>query len=254
MKSSSTSPPTNLLVLTLGERHESRRRRLLPRAWRPLEQRLHRACLDNVLDAGRRAGYRLAVSAPSPLEVAHDVVLRRQRGRTFGARLRHAFGEALAAGGPVVLVGSDIPGLDTELLDRTHRLLAENPNRVVVGPSPDGGFYLLASGLPIDDVLGEVRWRSRSTFSSLERALRRRGHELVLLPALADLDHRSDLESWLALGPCGVGRSWRTLRSELVALLRLLTEPGLPPTLPRVSARHTSPTLVRGPPLAPSFP
>ena len=250
----SPTPPTTLLVLTLGERHESRRRRLLPLAWRSLEQRLHRACLDNVLEAGRMAGFRLEISSPSPLAVPDDVSLRQQRGRTFGTRLRHAFDEASKAGGPVVLVGSDVPGLGAGLLERTRSLLVEDPRRVVVGPSPDGGFYLLVSGAPIDDVLAEVRWRCRSTFATLEKALRRRGLDLALLPALADLDQRSDLERWLALGQRGAGLPWRLLRRELTALFRRLREHRLPPCSPMVRFRHVGPNLVRGPPAIPTTP
>lgn len=204
-----------LLVFTLGAQCESRRRQLLPARWGAVEERLHRACLGAALDAGRAAGCRLEVAAPRRLDLPGDVRQRTQTGRGFGARLRASVRAAFAAGaGPVVLVGSDVPALSASHVERTLELLAGDPRRVVVGPSPDGGFYLLASAEPLDDALAEVRWCCRLTLRSLRRALARRGRAVVVLEPLADLDRPSDLERWLA----SAGAS----RSALVTLLRRL--------------------------------
>ena len=230
-----------LLVFTLGEECESRRRRLLPSSFGSLERRFHRACLDRTLAAGRAAGLKLQVSSPNDLVLEADVERRQQRGADFGERVRRAVAEAFAASqsptashspagdAPVVLVGTDVPGLDEGHLRRTLDLLDGAPERVVVGPSPDGGFYLLAAARPFGDALQEVQWCCRSTLRSLRRALRRAGRELVLLPALADLDRRADLERWLARRRRGVrrlaGLSWRRLVATLAALLAELRRP-----------------------------
>jgi uncharacterized protein len=217
-----------LLVFTLGDERESRRRRLLPAAQGELERRLHRACLDAALDAGRAAGCRLAVSSPSQVAVPADVRRHRQRGGSFGLRLRNAFGGALAAGGgAVVLVGTDVPGLAAEHVRRALAALAGDPEQVVLGPSPDGGFYLLAAARPIDGALAAARWCCRRTLRSLARALRRQGRRVVLLPPLLDLDRRADLERWLAAsarrgrgaGETALAALWRRLVDQLVELL-----------------------------------
>jgi len=238
-----------LLVFTLGESHESRRRRLLPASWSALEQRLHRACLETALDAGRAAGCRLQVSSPVDCGLPTDVAHRPQQGRSFGTRLRHALGEAFAATqGPVALVGSDVPGLSAGHLRRSFELLEKNPEQVVIGPSPDGGFYLLASAKPLDEALAEVRWCCRDTLHSLRRALERRGRPVVLLPVLGDLDHRIDLEQWLAAHHRDKG-PWHRLVTMLSTLLLLLCRPleDLP------TARPLAPSFARpqerGPPL-----
>lgn len=199
-----------LLVFTLGAPCESRRRHLLPAGQGAVEERLHRACLDLALSAGRDAGCRLEVCSPEPLDLPADVDRRAQSGRGFGARLGEAVRDAFGAGGgPVVLVGSDVPGLAASHVRRTLELLEEDPDRVVVGPSPDGGFYLLASAEPLDEVFSAVHWCCRETLQSLRHALALGGRDVVLLPPLVDLDRSSDLELWLAGRPAALS-SFRT--------------------------------------------
>ena len=216
----SEDPPATLLVFTLGARRESRRRRLLPAAQGPVEDGFHQACLESALAAGRDAGLRLEVCSPLELALPADVERRPQRGRDFGSRLEAALARTFAEReGPVVLVGSDVPDLSAGHLRRALEALEEDPDRVVLGPSPDGGFYLLAANRPLGAALSRVRWRCRRTLSSLKRALRRQGREIVLLPTLADLDRRADLERWLA----GSARAehWQSdLRRLLVARVK----------------------------------
>ena len=222
---------STLLVFTLGARCESRRRQLLPENLHPIEDHLHQTCLDATLAAGRDAGCRLEVSSPLELVLPGDVRRRPQNGRDFGSRLELAFEETFAEhGGAVLLVGSDVPDLDASHLQNALKSLEEDSDRVVIGPSPDGGFYLLAAARPLRAALREVRWRCRETLRSLKRALRREGRPVVLLPALADLDRRSDLEQWLATALrrrghglaawCAVGRRLIDRLARALASLR----------------------------------
>ncbi|MCP3961944.1 MAG: DUF2064 domain-containing protein [bacterium] len=211
-----TSP--TLLVFTLGARCESRRRQLLPRAQMPLEDSLHQACLDATIAAGRAIGCRIEVSSPLELALPADVVRREQRGADFGSRIERAMDESFAEnGGAVVLVGSDVPDLEAGHLRRTLEALEEDPDRVVIGPSPDGGIYLLASTRPLGAALARVRWCCRETRRSLEAALAREGRRVLRLSPLADLDRRADLERWLSTGT--TSRRWRGALHHLIERL-----------------------------------
>ncbi len=207
-----------LLVFTLGARCESRRRQLLPISLQKVEADLHQTCLDATLAAGRAVGCRLEVSSPLEMVLPSDVQRRPQHGRDFGTRLERAANEAFAEhGGAVLLAGGDVPDLDASHLEGALRQLAEDSDRVVIGPSPDGGFYLLAASRPLQTALREVRWRCRDTLRSLKRALRREGRPVFLLPPLADLDRRSDLEQWLTSAlrrPGTMSAIWRADRSR----------------------------------------
>ncbi len=239
-----------LLVFTLGARRESRRRRLLPPAQKVIEDSLHQACLDAALAAGRAAGFRLEVSSPQGLDLPADVDRRPQPGADFGSRLEGVVEAAIAEqGAPTVLVGSDVPDLRARHLRRTLEALAEDPDRVVIGPSPDGGFYLLAAARPFGGLLSRVRWRCRETLRSLVAALRDQGRPVVMLPSLADLDRRADLERWLATSTATGATALRGLIDRLAAILADLRRAWFPAILPGSPHRGAGARNLRGPPL-----
>lgn len=213
----SPTEPT-LLIFTLGPGGEGARRRLLPGRWGALQGGLLRKSLDSAIAAGRACGCRIEVSSPERLDLDPDIFQMRQRGRCFASRLRHAVEDARSrTTGPLLIVGSDVPGLSARHLAEALGRLRRRPDQVVLGPSPDGGFYLLATGGTLDEALAEVRWCRRDTLATLLRALRRRGREVALLAPLRDLDRSADLQRWLAREASALP-GWE----DLVRLLRIL--------------------------------
>lgn len=253
-------PKPTLLVFTLGADAESRRRPLLPQRLASEERAFRSACLDAALAAGREAGCRLEVSSPATrrdaaLPALAGITWRPQTGDGFGTRLAGALDRCFAeAPGPVALVGTDVPGLTAGHVTRALAELAGDPDRVVLGPSPDGGFYLLAAARPIDGLADDVRWCSAATLTTLRAALEAAGRPVTLLAPLADLDAPGDLERWIktARRPAvAASPVVRTLRAWAARLGRLLDElkrllPRLVPTPPPAPAPVTVP--VRGPP------
>lgn len=251
MRDTRPTPRPTLLLFTLGAERDCARRRLLPGRLRGAELGLRHAALEAAMAAGREAGLALAVSSPRPLAMAPagDATHLPQRGSGFGARLADAFGAALGAAGgePVVAVGGDSPGLTAAHLRAALDRLGDHPDRVVAGPSPDGGFYLIAARRPIPGLASGVRWCRRDALASLRRLLAAAGRELVLIAPLADLDRPADLHRWLARAAALAALPGRVLGS----LLRLLAELARPP-IPAAIGRPR-PALVpvragRGPP------
>lgn len=192
----SNSRPT-LLVFTLGAMAEQRRRPLLTADHAALEVELRRVCLDRLLQAGREIGCRTVVASTEPIPGVRGV--RFQGHGDFAARLRRVVAPIeTSALNPLVLVGTDIPDLGAPQIRSAIDSLQGEQNRVVVGPSPDGGLYLLAASRPIEDVLGEVPWQRPDTRRRLLAAFRARGFEIVELEPLRDLDAPRDLEIWLS--------------------------------------------------------
>jgi uncharacterized protein DUF2064 len=225
-----------LLVFTLGAAAESARRTLVPERLRPLEVGLRQGCLEAALAAGRACGCRLEVSSPAPLRLPEEVAQVPQPGPDFGSRLERAMAGAFARGAsPLLVVGTDVPGLGARHLAAALAALAADPEKVVLGPSPDGGLYLLAASRPLP-ALTAVRWCRRDTLRRLVALLRSAGRPVVLLAPLADLDGPADLERWLAGGARAESATAATpglvrqLRQLLAARRRPLVHahPGLP--------------------------
>jgi len=212
-------PRPTLLVFTLGAEAECRRRRLLPVRHTRVEAAFHRACLESALAAGRAAGCRLAVATNAGQELPADAIAITQHGSSFGERFKHAVADAeTLADGPLLIVGTDVPDLRTRHLRLAIARLETTPERVVVGPSPDGGFYLLAATASLAGLLDGVHWCRRDTSRTLASTLEAAGRPIERLEPLHDLDHTADLEQWLARGP----RPLELLLPALTALRRLL--------------------------------
>lgn len=248
-------PRPTVLVFTLGADAESRRHPLLPERWRGAEVELRRSCLGRVLAAGRGAGFRLEVSSPRPLDTlgvaaAPGVGHRLQRGGSFGSRLDRALSDCLERhGGPVVVVGTDVPGLTAGHLEEAIDRLGDDEDRVVIGPSPDGGFYLLAAHRPIEGLESAVLWCSGATLETLLAALADAGRPVVLLEPLTDLDRPADLERWLAGREGTLALAWRAAMEPLRRLLATLRRPRVRRDAARARPGLALATPGRSPPL-----
>jgi uncharacterized protein len=107
----------------------------------------------------------------------------------FGACLLHAIEEVLARGhaGAVVL-NADSPTLPTALLNEAAEMLARPGDRAVLGPSSDGGYYLLGLKVAHRRMFEDVAW---STERVAEQTLLRAseiGLPVHVLPEWYDVD------------------------------------------------------------------
>ena len=115
----------------------------------------------------------------------------------LGERMRSAFEYSFRNGAEaVVLIGSDIPDITADLLQQAFTALLKND--VVLGPSQDGGYYLI--GLAADkapDVLpllfSEMPWSTGELFGATLSCLEKVPCEIAILPQLRDIDCTSDL-------------------------------------------------------------
>jgi len=112
----------------------------------------------------------------------------------LGERLAHALSQALEAGGPACVVASDVPELGAGEVEAAFRALAGGAD-LVFGPSPDGGYYLLALARWVPELFREIPWSTPETLeASLDRAAQL-GLQVTLLSPLRDVDEAEDLEA-----------------------------------------------------------
>jgi uncharacterized protein len=117
-----------------------------------------------------------------------------QRGDAFGERLLAAAEDILSCGfGAVCLIDSDSPTLPQEALKQAVEALALPGDRVVVGASDDGGYYLIGLKLAHAAVFEGITWSTGSVYAETVAQVKRAGLELVELPVWYDVDDAETL-------------------------------------------------------------
>ena len=116
-----------------------------------------------------------------------EVRLVAQAGSGLQGALTDAFERDLRAGfGQVVLIGSDNPSLPPETLEQASRGLTSSD--VVIGPSEDGGYYLIGMTAPHRGLFERITWSTDVVFDeTLERAATLR-LSVATLPRWYDVD------------------------------------------------------------------
>jgi hypothetical protein len=112
----------------------------------------------------------------------------------FGDCLVHTVSEMFARGhSAAVVLNSDSPTLPTSLLVATAAALAQPGDRAVLGPSSDGGYYLLGLKVAHRRLFDGIAWSTeRVAAQTLERA-REIGLDVYRLPVWYDVDDAESL-------------------------------------------------------------
>ena len=124
-----------------------------------------------------------------------------QSGADLGQRMARAFEQVLRAGAErAALVGSDVPWVSR--LHVRQALRALDAHDLVLGPTSDGGYYLLALARPLPELFEGMPWSTPEVLGmTLERAAAA-GLRVLLLEELEDIDTLADLRgAWPRLRP-----------------------------------------------------
>jgi rSAM/selenodomain-associated transferase 1 len=143
---------------------------------------------------------KLVIAASAPEGAERSAYFRRaarkfgaqlidQGSGSLGARMARALERFCDTG--AILLGTDTPSLPPKLLARSIALLEAAP--VVLAPSLDGGYYLLAARGTLPDIFGGIAWGSAGVLRATIERLRRSATAYSLGPAWYDVDRWSDL-------------------------------------------------------------
>ena len=91
-----------------------------------------------------------------------------------------------------VLIGSDTPRLSREIIQQAFRGL--ETHSIVLGPSMDGGYYLIGMSGSVVDVFENIAWSSSKVFQQTIEILRSREVSWLELPLRNDIDEWEDLK------------------------------------------------------------
>ena len=112
-----------------------------------------------------------------------------QIGKNLGEKISNAFNWGFEKGyKKIIIIGSDLWDLNEEIINKGF--LELNKNKVVIGPSIDGGYYLLGLNKKMPKIFEGIKWGTQSV---LEETLKLLEHEPYILPELNDIDTFEDL-------------------------------------------------------------
>ena len=142
----------------------------------------------------------IAVYTPIGAESAYngilpaDFSLLPQRGNKFGERLYFAVDDLLKCGfGSVCLIDSDSPTVPAANFAEAVELLNASDDRVVLGPSKDGGYYLIGVTKPQRHLFEQIDWSTERVLTQTIQRATEIGLEVKLLPNGYDVDDDASL-------------------------------------------------------------
>lgn len=123
-----------------------------------------------------------------------------QRFGDLGQRLDTVIADAFEMGfGPVIAIGSDSPTLPTEYLTQALFHLRWREDGAAIGPTDDGGFYLIGVSRPREGIFDGVTWSSDKTCEQTVANIKNIGDvDLLVLPRWYDVDEPADLVRMIA--------------------------------------------------------
>ncbi|MDO8366447.1 MAG: TIGR04282 family arsenosugar biosynthesis glycosyltransferase [Saprospiraceae bacterium] len=109
----------------------------------------------------------------------------------LGQRMESAFKLAFDSGThKALIIGSDCPELNGAILQHAFDLL--DSTDFVLGPVPDGGYYMLGMKDLEPTVFNNIAWSTESVRSKTIEKIQASGKTFALLPMLSDVDTEED--------------------------------------------------------------
>jgi rSAM/selenodomain-associated transferase 1 len=117
-----------------------------------------------------------------------------QRGETFGERLIFALEDLFALGfESVCLIDSDSPTVPHRAFTEAVTILAESTDTVVVGPTDDGGYYLIGLKRLQRELFQDIAWSTERVLQQTIERARQMNLTVHLLRTWYDVDDRATL-------------------------------------------------------------
>ena len=142
----------------------------------------------------------IAVYTPVGAESAYteilpaDFRLLPQRGDKFGERLYFAAEDLFKCGfESVCLIDSDSPTVSAENFAEAVELLSTTEDRVVLGPSDDGGYYLIGVKKLHRHLFEQIDWSTERVLNQTIQRATEIGLDVKLLPTGYDVDDGASL-------------------------------------------------------------
>jgi rSAM/selenodomain-associated transferase 1 len=197
---SSGLPPSALLLFAKAPEPGKTKTRLTPPLSRQEASRLQEAMILDLLEMTSALGVdRHLLASPDARHpffqrISSELAIpcKDQEGENLGERMERAsrcfFDEGFEK---VVIIGTDAPTLPVRFIDDAFRGLDRSP--VVVGPSLDGGYYLIGLRERLFFLFEGIAWGSERVLAQTLEKINSTGIGCHLLPFWYDIDRETDL-------------------------------------------------------------
>jgi uncharacterized protein len=124
----------------------------------------------------------------------NDFDLLPQRGDGFGERLAFAAADLFQCGfTSVCLIDSDSPTIAADVYTKAVELLSKPTQRVVLGPSDDGGYYLIGIKREHPELFQRIDWSTERVLDQTKQRAQEIKVDVSLLPTGYDIDDAAGL-------------------------------------------------------------
>lgn len=216
-------PPRSALVIFAKYPRPGRvKTRLCPPLSSEDACRLYEAFLKDAIHAARSVGSVARFAAVTPPSAVNSfrsflpksfTVIPQRRGN-LGARMEHVFRSLFRRGfGRVCIMGSDHPLVDGKVLRKALDVLRKN--EVVLGPTQDGGYYLIGMRRWIPGLFEGIAWSTGAVWQQTVARLEARTISYGILAGTWDVDTAKDLKMVSSLLRRRGDRSSATYRALL---------------------------------------
>ena len=121
---------------------------------------------------------------------------RIQQAGDLGERMSAAFSSLFDEGyEQLLIIGSDCIELDESVIKDAFKILGNH--EAVIGPSSDGGYYLLGITCHFPQLFSNKKWSSSTVLEDTLKDFKNAGLTVALLPILNDIDEEKDVPGWM---------------------------------------------------------
>ena len=122
-----------------------------------------------------------------------------QEGNDLGERMSNAFNKAFTLGvKKAIIIGTDVPDISNNLITSSFSLLDEKD--FVIGPSIDGGYYLLGMKNLNCDLFSGINWSTETVLDHTINRIEKNNFSFAKLKQLHDIDDEQSLKLWINEG------------------------------------------------------
>lgn len=190
-----------LIIFAKNPRPGKVKTRLIPHLTPKAAAELYKAFLIDIVNSTHDLNCSKVIIAYTPSDaeeafrslIGGEVDYIQQKGRNLGGRMRNAFNRSFAGGAErVVIIGTDSPSLPITYIQKAFKMLKKTS--VVIGPTFDGGYYLIGLSKPNDYIFTGIKWGTSKVFGQTLERINTVKESLCLLPPWYDIDTSKDLE------------------------------------------------------------